>query len=150
MKEIHQLFHTVHQLSRELSKQLNIALEPHGLYSAQWTVLYVLKQKGTLTQSELCDYLAVEAPPMTRMVQRLLKQGYIEQMTGEDKRKKYIRLTAASIQKFPVWEAAVVEANERLVESLDEKTARMVQAALSDWLTFLKEDARNEVGEMQQ
>ena len=148
MQGINQLFHTVHQLSRELSKQLNTSLEPYGLYSGQWTVLFVLKEKGTMTQKELCEYLAVEAPPMTRMVQRLLKQGYIEQEAGEDKRKRYIRLTAASLREFPRWEAAVVQANERLVESMDKETMSTMQVALSDWLGVIKENARIGVGEM--
>lgn len=134
----HMLFHSVHQLSRQLSKHLNVALEPFGLYNAQWAVLYVLKEKGTLTQKELCDYLAVEAPPMTRTIQRLAKLDYIEQHVGQDKRKKYIQLSKKSLMEFPKWEEAVHEANRKLIQNLPESSQSELLKLLSEWLENIK------------
>ena len=135
----HTLFHGVHQLSRELSKHLNEALEPFGLYSAQWAVLFVLKEKGTLTQSDLCQYLAVEAPPMTRTIQRLLKQEYIVQKQGEDKRKKFIHLSTKALEEFPKWEAAVNKANQSLLTSFPENSQEELQRLVSEWLGYIKQ-----------
>lgn len=134
----HTLFHGVHQLSRELSKNLNEALEPFGLYSAQWAVLFVLKEKGTLTQRDLCQYLAVEAPPMTRTIQRLLKQEYIVQQQGEDKRKKFIHLSTKALEEFPKWEAAVNKANQSLLTSFPENSQEELQRLVSEWLGYIK------------
>jgi len=138
LNNTHTLFHGVHQLSRELSKQLNEALEPFGLYSAQWAVLFVLKEKGTLTQKELCQYLAVEAPPMTRTVQRLLKQEYIEQHSGQDKRKKYIHLSTKALKEFPKWEAVVNKANRALLTSFPEYSQQELQSLITEWLGYIK------------
>src|SRR6478735_8211255 len=102
----HELFHTLHQLSRQLTNTLNEALKPLGLYGSQWSVIFVLKTKGSLTQKELCEYLFVEAPPMTRTIQRLVKQGYVRQVPGKDKREKYIQLTEEAVKEFPKWEHA--------------------------------------------
>jgi len=135
----HTLFHGVHQLSRELSKNLNEALEPFGLYSAQWAVLFVLKEKGTLTQRDLCQYLAVEAPPMTRTIQRLLKQEYIVQQQGEDKRKKFIHLSTKALEEFPKWEAAVNKANQSLLTSFPENSQEELQRLVSEWLGYIKQ-----------
>ncbi|TYR74669.1 MarR family transcriptional regulator [Rossellomorea vietnamensis] len=135
MENTHMLFHSVNQLSRRLTKHLNEALEPHGLYSAQWSVLYVLREKGTLTQKELGEYLAVEAPPMTRTIQRLLKQGFIQQTLGEeDKRKKYIMLSQEAEAEFPVWEKAVLEKNEELIKKLSSASQESLQKILNEWL----------------
>lgn len=135
MENTHGLFHSVNQLSRRLTKHLNEALEPYGLYSAQWSVLYVLREKGTLTQKELSEYLSVEAPPMTRTVQRLLKQGFIQQKLGEeDKRKKYIMLSPKAEAKFPVWEKAVLEKNEELIKKLSSASQENLQNILNEWL----------------
>lgn len=134
MQDNHQLFHTIHQLSRKLTKHLNEALEPYGLYSAQWSVLYVLKEKGTLTQKELCDYMAVEAPPMTRTIQRLSKLGYIQQNIGEDKRKKYIELSDKALAEFPKWEETVLKLNQKMVENLTESVQNDLRQLISGWI----------------
>ncbi|TYS14556.1 MarR family transcriptional regulator [Rossellomorea vietnamensis] len=129
------LFHSVNQLSRRLTKHLNEALEPYGLYSAQWSVLYVLREKGTLTQKALSEYLAVEAPPMTRTIQRLLKQEFIQQKSSdEDKRKKYIMLSPKAEAEFPVWEKAVLEKNEELIRKLSSPSQENLQKILNEWL----------------
>ncbi|WP_090832759.1 MULTISPECIES: MarR family winged helix-turn-helix transcriptional regulator [unclassified Bacillus (in: firmicutes)] len=137
MQDKHQLFHTIHQLSRKLTKHLNEALEPFGLYSAQWSVLYVLKEKGTLTQKELCDYLAVEAPPMTRTIQRLSKLGYIQLQTGEDKRKKFIGLSEKALEDFPKWEETVLRLNQKLVENLPESAQKDLRQLISSWIKHI-------------
>ncbi|GAA0327344.1 MarR family transcriptional regulator [Bacillus carboniphilus] len=137
--EDHRLFHGIHQLSRLLHKHLNITLQPYGLYSAQWSVLYVLRTKGTSTQSELCEYLAVEAPPMTRLIQRLVKQGYVSQVTSErDKRVKYIQLSEKAIKEFPIWEKAVLDMNESLVRNFPEDSQEKLAALIKNWLTQLE------------
>lgn len=137
MQDKHQLFHTIHQLSRKLTKHLNEALEPFGLYSAQWSVLYVLKEKGTLTQKELCDYMAVEAPPMTRTIQRLSKLGYIQQNIGEDKRKKYIELSDKALEEFPKWEETVLKLNQKMVENLTESAQNDLRQLISGWIKHI-------------
>lgn len=138
LENSHILFHSIHQLSRQLTRCLNEALEPFGLYNAQWSVLYVLKEKGTLTQKELCEYLAVEAPPMTRTIQRLGKQGYVEQRSGEDKRKKYIQLSSKAAEEFPVWEEAVLKANDKVLTLLPEHSQEVLQQLISEWTHGIK------------
>ncbi|MGM0902325.1 MAG: MarR family winged helix-turn-helix transcriptional regulator [Bacillota bacterium] len=139
LNNTHTLFHGVHQLSRELSKQLNEVLEPFGLYNAQWAVLFVLKQQGTLTQKELCQYLAVEAPPMTRTIQRLLKQEYIEQHSGQDRRKKYIQLSKKALKEYPKWEEAVNKANQALLTSFPKDSQEELQSLITEWLGNIKQ-----------
>jgi MarR family transcriptional regulator, transcriptional regulator for hemolysin len=138
MLQSHNLFHSIHQLSRKLTKHTNEALLPFGLYSAQWSVLFVLKTKGNLTQSELCEYLSVEAPPMTRTIQRLVKQGYVEQITGEDKRKKTIQLTSTALMEFPKWEEKVLEINDSLLRNLHEDSQDQLYTLTSEWIKQLR------------
>lgn len=138
----HQLFHTIHQLSRELVKQTNNTLQPFGLYTAQWSVLFVLKDKGKMTQKELCDYLAVEAPPMTRTIQRLIKQGYVKQVAGEDRRVKIIEMTEQAKAAYPKWETAVLEMNDRLLMGVPDEQRESMQQLLSSYLMNVKENSQ--------
>lgn len=133
----HALFHTLHQLSRQLTNRLNEALKPFGLYSAQWSVLFVLHTKGSLTQKELSEYLFVEAPPMTRTIQRLVKQGYVSQIPGKDKREKYIQLTEEAVQEFPKWEHAVSACNQDLLKNFPVTSQNELLHLQSIWLKQL-------------
>ncbi|WP_042354255.1 MarR family winged helix-turn-helix transcriptional regulator [Bacillus rubiinfantis] len=134
----HQLFHTLHQLSRHTTNQLNDALKPLGLYGSQWAVLFVLKRKGSLTQKELCDYLFVEAPPMTRTIQRLVKQGYVRQVQGgRDKREKYIELTEAALLEYHKWEKVVNDVNGELLNCLPPSSQQELFTLQNSWLQLL-------------
>ncbi|MED4227732.1 MarR family winged helix-turn-helix transcriptional regulator [Neobacillus cucumis] len=130
----HELFHTLHQLSRHLTNSLNEALKPIGLYSAQWSVIYVLKNKGSLTQKELCDYLFVEAPPMTRTIQRLVKQGYVSQIQGKDKREKHVQLTDVALQEYPKWEQIVNSVNQKLLNNFPNESQEQLVKLQKSWL----------------
>ncbi|MFC0024092.1 MarR family winged helix-turn-helix transcriptional regulator [Neobacillus cucumis] len=130
----HELFHTLHQLSRHLTNKLNEALKPLGLYSAQWSVIYVLKTKGSLTQKELCEYLFVEAPPMTRNIQRLVKQGYVSQIQGKDKREKFVQLTDIALEEYPKWEHIVNTVNHELMKNLPSDSQQELLKLQKSWL----------------
>ena len=133
----HELIHTLHQLSRHLTNELNEVLKPLGLYGSQWAVIFVLKKKGSLTQKELCDYLFVEAPPMTRTIQRLVKQGYVRQVPGQDKREKHVELTAEALQEYPKWETAVIETNQTLLKNFPESSQEELYNLQNSWLKEL-------------
>ncbi|WP_144554614.1 MarR family winged helix-turn-helix transcriptional regulator [Bacillus sp. X1(2014)] len=133
----HELFHTLHQLSRHLTNTLNEALKPLGLYGSQWSVVFVLQTKGSLTQKELCEYLFVEAPPMTRTIQRLVKQGYVRQVPGKDKREKLIQLTDLALTMYPEWEKTVIENNQSLLKHLPESLQEELFHIQKSWLQKL-------------
>ncbi|MFT8321170.1 MAG: MarR family transcriptional regulator [Bacillus sp. (in: firmicutes)] len=133
MEDLHSLFHGLHQLSRELTKGLNEVLLPFELYSSQWSVIYVLKKNGPLTQKELADYLAIEAPPMTRTIQKLVTNGYVSQVKGEDKRTKYIMLTEKAFVLYPQWEAAVLQMNQQLLNGFPKSSQDKLTSLIKEW-----------------
>lgn len=143
MTNNHELFHSIQQLSRHLSKYINEVLQPYGLYSSQWSVLYTLKTVGSLTQAELCDYLSVEAPSMSRMTQRLIKQGYVAYHLGEDKRKKHLSLTDKALQEYPLWEQSVLTENQLLAATLPQPSREQLHLLIAGWNKQLKR-RRNE------
>lgn len=143
MSEIDQnLFHSIQQLSRQLTKRLNEVLQPHGLFSAQWTVLFTLKKYGTLTQTELCDYLSIEAPPMTRTIQRLVKQGYVLQTPGSDKRTKHIKLTDQAINDYALWEKSVLEMENDLLKGIPDDMQAPLRTYIQQWLQHIRKTER--------
>ena len=95
------LFHIFFQQNRYLVNQLNDVLKQHGLFSSQWTVLFLLHQNGPMTLTAIWKYLDVEAPTVTRTVTRLETLGWVERVHGADKREKMIDLTTKAIEQFP-------------------------------------------------
>lgn len=86
-------FHQFMLLYRPFTSELNKILAPFHLYSAQWSALYFIHSKETISLVEISEYLYVEKPTITRTINRLEELQYIEQIPGKDKREKRIRLT---------------------------------------------------------
>ena len=114
------LFHILFQQNRYLVKQLNDVLKQHGLFSSQWTVLFLLHQNGKMTLTEIWKYLDVEAPTVTRTVTRLETLGWVERVQGADKREKMIDLTAKALELFPEIEESVLSFERKMTENLSE------------------------------
>lgn len=115
------LFHIFFQQNRYLVNQLNDVLKQHGLFSSQWTVLFLLHQNGPMTLTAIWKYLDVEAPTVTRTVTRLETLGWVERVQGADKREKMIDLTNKAIEKFPQIEASVVSFEQKMTGNLSEE-----------------------------
>lgn len=122
------LFHILFQQNRYLVKQLNDVLKQHGLFSSQWTVLFLLHQNGPMTLTAIWKYLDVEAPTVTRTVTRLETLGWVERVQGADKREKMIDLTTKAMEEFPQIEESVVSFERKLTENLsEEEQALLIQ-----------------------
>lgn len=66
------------RLSRVHRARLAALLAPHGLHAGQDLLLLAVWDSPGLRQAALANLLGVEAPTITRMVQRLERGGMIE------------------------------------------------------------------------
>lgn len=112
------LFHEIHQKSRLSVKEVNEALKEFDLYSTQWSILFCIKQFGSMTQKEIWQYLNVEAPTVTRTVARLEESGWVERREGVDKRERIVYLTERAEEAVPQITKRILEVEEKLVSSL--------------------------------
>lgn len=108
----------MNQRVRYINKHLNDCLKQHGLYNAQWSILYYLYKNGAKTQSEIMSYFHVEAPTITRTVKRMEENGWIVRVPGADKRERYIELTADAKKKYSEIEKTVSEHEEIMLANL--------------------------------
>lgn len=121
MTKHQELFHQLFQTSRVFAKCLNEELSELGIYSSQWTIIYCLKRSGPATQAELCQYLNVEAPTMTRTITRLVKAGWVSKTSGRNNREKLIELTEAAHLTYPLWEKTVSKFEESVLKGILEQ-----------------------------
>ncbi|KAB8131833.1 MarR family transcriptional regulator [Gracilibacillus oryzae] len=121
-------------------KELNDCLKSFDLYSSQWTILYTLHQKGKMTQTEVWQYLKVEAPTTTRTLVRMEKSGWITRKTGKDKRERVVDLTETAKKKFPQILAAIKVAESSFLSNLSEEELHTLEKLLGK-LTIERDEA---------
>ena len=111
-------FHELNQKARLSIKVLNEALKEYELYSAQWSILYTLKRFGIMTQTEIWQYLHVEAPTVTRTLVKLEQRKLIIRKEGKDKRERVVQLTEEAQILIPIIEERIDQVEKQLLLSL--------------------------------
>ncbi|SFL34397.1 DNA-binding transcriptional regulator, MarR family [Gracilibacillus orientalis] len=124
------LLHLYNQKLRLFQNELNITLKKFGLFHSQWTILYTLYQKGKMTQTEIWQYLKVEAPTITRTLVRLEKNGWIERKVGTDKRERVVTLTEKAESTYLDIIEAVKQTEEMFLNQLSKQEKIALQQLL--------------------
>lgn len=94
MHSYQKFFHQFMLLYRPFISEINKQLEPYGLFSSQWSIMFFIKNYGPLTPVEISKLFHVEKPTITRTVKVLEQHKLIEHIPGKDKREKRLVLTA--------------------------------------------------------
>ena len=115
------LIHELFQKSRFLTQEVNNTLKSFDLFASQWSVLYCIQLHKEMTLTQIWKYLNVEAPTITRTVNRLAELGWIEICTGKDKREKIVKLSEHALQQFPTIKEAMMEFEEQMVAGLSKE-----------------------------
>ena len=114
--------HLLNQRVRLINKNLNERIQVHGLYGAQWSIMYYLYKNGAKTQKEITDYFLVNAPTITRTVKRMEENGWVNRVPGNDRREKYIELTKMALNKYKEIEKTVsLHEDEMLAKLTDDE-----------------------------
>ena len=94
--------------SRALTQLYETALRPLGLRATQLTILQVLSLAGEVSQGQLGDMLAMDSTSLTRTLAIMVREGWIAERRGKDRRERWLRLSTAGEAKLrralPVWE----------------------------------------------
>jgi DNA-binding MarR family transcriptional regulator len=94
------------------------ALRPLGLRATQLTILQALERTGELSQGRLGRLLAMDSTTLTRTLAIMLREGWIAERRGEDRRERRLRLSKAGERQLaralPVWEKTQARLRARL------------------------------------
>src|SRR5271154_2253345 len=105
-------------LNRVITSFYDEALRPMGLRVSQLNILVVTARLGLARPAQVCDILQLDTSTLSRNVQRMRAQGWLEVVAEEDGRAQPFRLTPAGkrlIEKaVPAWEEAQRQATELL------------------------------------
>lgn len=96
--------------SRIITQIFDDALKPSGLQITQFAVLVGVHIMDTPSISTLAKGLVMDRTTLTRGLKPLESEGFLKIITGDDKRTRFVRLTAkgrSAIEKaLPYWEKA--------------------------------------------
>ena len=135
--------HTISCLMAQLCKAhrnaANTTLNQAGLYVGQEMVLLQLWQQDGLTQKELGQQLCVEAPTVTRMLQRMQRCGLIERRPDpDDGRVSRVYLTERSCGLESTVKEGWARLEERLLAGITPEERMLLHHFLSKMLDNLQ------------
>jgi DNA-binding MarR family transcriptional regulator len=94
--------------SRALTQLYDQALRPLNLSPAQHTILQVLSRAGEVSQGQLGEMLAMDSTSLTRTLAIMIRQRWVTDRPGKDRRERWLRLSSAGEQQLkralPMWE----------------------------------------------
>jgi len=108
----------VRLLSRVITNLYDDALRPFGVKLSQGNVLAVTARLGVARPAQVCDILELDPSTLSRTVDRMAANGWLEVVPDEDGRSQPFRLTAEGRRlmerTLPAWEQAQAAAKKLL------------------------------------
>jgi DNA-binding MarR family transcriptional regulator len=129
----------VARLCRAHRSRMAERLRAHGLHCGPDRLLLTLHGTGGLRQNELAERLAVEPPTVSRLVQRLERDGLVRRTDDpEDARAVQVELTDAGHAKRKQVAACWAEHEDDLAAALDADEADTLRHLLQKVLARLE------------
>jgi DNA-binding MarR family transcriptional regulator len=105
-------------LNRVVTSLYDVALRPFGMKLSQGNVLAVAAKLGVARPAQVCEFLEMDTSTLSRTVDRMVANGWLEIVPDEDGRSQPFRLTAEGRRllerALPAWERAQAEARKLL------------------------------------
>jgi DNA-binding MarR family transcriptional regulator len=108
----------LHMANRVITKVYDDALRPLGLKVTQMAMLVVAQHRGLIRQSEVGAELRLDDSTLSRNLERMRANGWLEEVSSADARVHSYRLTEAGKtlleEAIPAWRKAQAEARRLL------------------------------------
>jgi len=121
------------QATARLSRTaLAARLLAHGFYAGQDQIMIALDREDGLTPGQLAARLGVRPPTITKAINRLQSQGFVEKRaSATDARQAHIFLTEEGRNAIREIEKAVRKNEKRALKGLDKKEQKTLMKLLS-------------------
>lgn len=88
----------------------------------QWIVLKNLSEGGDMSQTELANLVFKDHPTLTRIIDLLVKKGYVERLPHpQDRRSFQLHLTDSGVSKVTSLRPKILQIREKAWENLDDQ-----------------------------
>lgn len=142
----------LHQVARLARTSLASRLLAHGFYAGQDQIMLSLHDEDGQTPGQLAARLGVRPPTITKTINRLQAQGFLEKRASStDARQAHIFLTATGNDAIRAIEKSVKKTEKQALKGFDKKDVKQlsklllrIESNLSD-LSLVDEEAAAEV-----
>ncbi len=113
----------------QLQHALHLRLKPYGITETQYNSLRILRGTGSsgLTCAEIADRLVSQDPDITRLVERLQRQGLVRRERGEkDRRVVLTKITAAGLDRLKEMDPVVNSTVNALLSHLSSSQLKSI------------------------
>ena len=129
------------QVMKAHRKMAETGLNDFGLHVGQELILLQLYEQDGMTQSELADVLCVEAPTVTKVLQRMEAAGLIERrQDSDDARVSRVYLMPKSRQLIEPLRGLWAEVEQKTIKGLSEPEVLLLRRILLQILENLSDD----------
>jgi len=126
------LSYLVKWVERGLRLRLDLALEPHGVTTPEYTALSVLRERDGLSSAQLARRVFVTAQAMNQLVIRLERRGLIRRTPSASHAKTMCTsLTAKGAALLAACDRATLPIEERALSQLSRSDAAALRRTLS-------------------
>jgi DNA-binding MarR family transcriptional regulator len=123
------------QLSRRVSQHFDQIVGQAGLKTTQYSLLSHIVRLGPVRPGQLADAMEMDASTLTRNLQPLIAQGWVDIGPGDNGRSRLVSITASGRDKRAQtqreWKRAQVAFNERLGEDLVNRLHAVVDECMA-------------------
>jgi DNA-binding MarR family transcriptional regulator len=124
------------QLSRQVTRHYDTYVARTGLKNTQYSLLSHVVLLGPIQPVELARRMKLDASTLTRNLQPLVVQGWVEMGPGADARSRSISATAAGRAKRTeaqrAWKQAQLALNQRLGDARVAQLHELLDVCLAD------------------
>ena len=112
----------IRRAGRAISQLYEVELRPLGLHTTQFTILQFLDRAGEVTQKRMGEMLAMDTTSLTRTLAIMVREGWIAERPGKDRRERWLRLSNEGEKQLkralPAWN----KVQSRLCQQLGEQS----------------------------
>jgi DNA-binding MarR family transcriptional regulator len=137
---------SLRRAARALSQRYEEALRPAGLTITQFTILQALTLAGEITQGMLGEILVMDSTTLTRTLRIMLREGWVAERRGKDRRERLISLSSAGRQLFEAASAPWEKAQEDLRKELGDARWRGLFEITNQFTALVKEGGKRHEG----
>lgn len=127
-----QVLNRLQSTARAARTALANRLLAHGFYAGQDQVMLALAAEDGQTPGKLAERMAVRPPTITKTINRLQTQGFLEKRaSSEDQRQAHVFLTETGRAAIKAIEKSVRKTEKQLMKGLDKKDQKALARLLS-------------------
>lgn len=122
----------LHSAARLARTALASRLLDHGFYAGQDQIMLALDQTDGQTPGQLASRLGVRPPTVTKTINRLQSQGFLEKRASEaDARQAHVFLTDSGRDAIRAIEKSVRKTEKQAMKGLDKKEQKALAKLLA-------------------